>query len=65
MAEVAQLFAQIDQQRPSREDGMAEAMRIAEALLFAAAEPLDEKDIEKRMRHGPRCVKGRLRVARR
>ena len=31
---------------------MAEAMRIAEALLFAAAEPLDEKDIEKRMPRG-------------
>ncbi|HUZ90413.1 MAG TPA: SMC-Scp complex subunit ScpB [Methylocella sp.] len=27
-------------------------MRIAEALLFAAAEPLDEKDIEKRMPRG-------------
>ncbi len=53
MAEVAQLFAQIDQtQRPSLEDGLAEAMRIAEALLFASAEPLDEKDIEKRMPRG-------------
>ncbi len=31
---------------------MAEAMRIAEALLFASAEPLDEKDIEKRMPRG-------------
>src|SRR5579875_3933196 len=27
-------------------------MRIAEALLFASAEPLDEKDIEKRMPRG-------------
>jgi len=53
LAEVAQLFAQIDQtQRPSLEDGLAEAMRIAEALLFASAEPLDEKDIEKRMPRG-------------
>ena len=53
LAEIAQLFAQIDQnQRPSRDDGLAEAMRIAEALLFAAAEPLDEKDIEKRMPRG-------------
>jgi len=31
---------------------LAEAMRIAEALLFASAEPLDEKDIEKRMPRG-------------
>jgi len=53
LAEIAQLFAQIDQnQRPSGDDGLAEAMRIAEALLFAAAEPLDEKDIEKRMPRG-------------
>jgi segregation and condensation protein B len=53
LAEVAQLFAQIDQnQRPSLDDGLAEAMRIAEALLFAAAGPLDEKDIEKRMPRG-------------
>lgn len=53
MAEVAQLFAQIDQtQRPSLDDGLAEAMRITEALLFASAEPLEEKDIEKRMPRG-------------
>ena len=53
MADMAQLFAQIDQnQRPTRDDALAEAMRVAEALLFAAAEPLDEKDIEKRMPRG-------------
>ncbi len=53
MAELAQLFAHIDpSQRPVRGDGLAEAMRIAEALLFAAAEPLAEKDIEKRMPSG-------------
>lgn len=53
MAEIAQLFAQIDQtQLGAREDGLAEAMRIAEALLFAAAEPMDEKDIAKRMPRG-------------
>jgi segregation and condensation protein B len=53
LAELAQLFAHIDpSQRPSRDDGLAEAMRIAEALLFAAAEPLAEKDIEKRMPRG-------------
>ncbi len=50
MAEVAQLFAQIDPSaRPSRDDGLSEAMRIAEALLFAAPEPLSEAEIEKRM----------------
>ena len=53
MAELAQLFAHIEpSQRPTRDDGLAEAMRIAEALLFAAAEPLAEKDIEKRMPRG-------------
>jgi segregation and condensation protein B len=53
LAELAQLFAHIDpSQRTSRDDGLAEAMRIAEALLFAAAEPLAEKDIEKRMPRG-------------
>lgn len=53
LAEIAQLFAQIDQtQRPPLDDGLAEAMRIAEALLFASAEPLEEKDIEKRMPRG-------------
>ncbi len=53
MAELAQLFPHIDSgQRPPRDDALAEAMRIAEALLFAAAEPLAEKDIEKRMPHG-------------
>jgi segregation and condensation protein B len=53
LAELARLFAHIDpDQRPSHDDGLAEAMRIAEALLFAAAEPLAEKDIEKRMPRG-------------
>lgn len=53
MADIAQLFAHIDQsQRPASDDALAEAMRIAEALLFAAAGPLDEKDIEKRMPRG-------------
>ncbi|HMF06387.1 MAG TPA: SMC-Scp complex subunit ScpB [Methylocella sp.] len=36
----------------TRDAGLAEAMRIAEALLFAAAEPLAEKDIERRMPRG-------------
>ncbi|MGQ0443866.1 MAG: SMC-Scp complex subunit ScpB [Beijerinckiaceae bacterium] len=53
MAELAQLFAHVDRsQWPARDDGWAEAMRIAEALLFAAAEPLAEKDIEKRLPRG-------------
>ncbi len=53
MAELAQLFAHIDpSQRSPRDDGLAEAMRIAEALLFAAVEPLAEKEIEKRMPRG-------------
>jgi segregation and condensation protein B len=53
LAELAQLFAEIDQgQWVTRDAGLAEAMRIAEALLFAAAEPLAEKDIERRMPRG-------------
>nr|WP_245276184.1 SMC-Scp complex subunit ScpB [Methylocapsa aurea] len=35
---------------------MAEAMRIAEALLFAAPEPLGEQDIEKRLPRGVTAV---------
>lgn len=58
MAELAQLIAQMAPNPHSeREEGMAEAMRIAEALLFAAPEPLDEKAIEKRM---PRTVETRV-----
>lgn len=53
MADLAQLFGDIDEaQAPLRSSGLAEAMRIAEALLFASAEPLVEKDIEKRMPRG-------------
>jgi len=53
LAELAQLLAEIDQsQLLSRENSLAEAMRIAEALLFAAAEPLSEADIERRMPRG-------------
>jgi segregation and condensation protein B len=51
LAELAQLFAHIEPSQ-RRDDGLAEAMRIAEAMLFAAAEPLVEKDIEKRMPRG-------------
>ncbi|MCI0601196.1 MAG: SMC-Scp complex subunit ScpB [Beijerinckiaceae bacterium] len=47
---MAQLLAEIDQsRRVSQDSSLAEAMRIAEALLFAAAEPLAEADIERRM----------------
>lgn len=58
MVELAQLIAQIAPSPHSeREECLAEAMRIAEALLFAAPEPLDEKAVEKRM---PRGVETRL-----
>ncbi|MCI0735725.1 MAG: SMC-Scp complex subunit ScpB [Beijerinckiaceae bacterium] len=44
------MLAEIDQsRRVSQDSSLAEAMRIAEALLFAAAEPLAEADIERRM----------------
>lgn len=53
VAELAHLLAHVDRsQWQARDDGLAEAMRIAEALLFAAAEPLAEKDIEKRLPRG-------------
>jgi len=53
LAELAQLLAEIDQgQRGNRDGNLAEAMRIAEALLFAASEPLSEKEIERRMPRG-------------
>ncbi len=53
MAELAQLLAEIGQeQRQARSGSLAEAVRIAEALLFAAAGPLSEADIEKRMPSG-------------
>ncbi|MCI0466743.1 MAG: SMC-Scp complex subunit ScpB [Beijerinckiaceae bacterium] len=50
---MAELFVEIDErQRGSRDSSLAEAMRIAEALLFAAAEPLAEAEIERRMPRG-------------
>jgi segregation and condensation protein B len=53
LPELAQLFAENDQSPwITRERKLAEAMRIAEALLFAAAEPLAERDIERRMPTG-------------
>jgi segregation and condensation protein B len=53
LPELVQLFPEIDQgQMLNRDGSLAEAMRIAEALLFAASEPLAEKEIEKRMPRG-------------
>lgn len=58
VAEIARLFPEGDDgssspDGPSKIDaGLAEGMRIAEALLFAAPEPLAEQDIEKRMPRG-------------
>jgi segregation and condensation protein B len=53
LAELAQLLDDIDQSRWKTADGtLTHAMRIAEALLFAAAEPLSEKEIERRMPRG-------------
>lgn len=53
MANVAHLLSELDRApRPGRDGGLAEAMRIAEAMLFAAAEPLSEKEIGKRMPNG-------------
>lgn len=55
MAEIARLFPE----HPTVHDGsdtnsaqLAEAERIAEALLFAAPEPLSEQEIEKRLPAG-------------
>jgi segregation and condensation protein B len=58
VGEITRLFREGDSSRPSQEGqseidaALVEAMRIAEALLFAAAEPLAEQDIEKRMPRG-------------
>ena len=51
MAEIAVLYPQ----QPSDGEGsgevaaMTEGKRIAEALLFAATEPVEQKELEKRM----------------
>ncbi len=55
MGELARLFPQregepeIDTSYPSSDPRFGEAVRIAEAMLFAAADLLDESEIEKRM----------------
>ncbi len=58
MAEVARLFADVlvdeaeTESMPADEALIGEAMRIAEAMLFAAAEPLEESEIARRMPEG-------------
>ena len=50
MAEIARLFPDVEQPREARQ--LAEAKRIAEALLFAATEPLAEDKIAARLPDG-------------
>jgi len=50
VAEVARLFAMEEQVEHA--EAVDEAVRIVEALLFAAAEPLDEKQIGERLPEG-------------
>jgi len=53
LPDLAQLFPEVDYgQSVNRDRGLAEAMRIAEALLFAAPEPLSVTEIEKRLPRG-------------
>ncbi len=62
LAEVARLFPQASnpedevQLADPNEAMFGEAMRIAEAMLFAAAEPLDESEIARRMPEGIHVV---------
>ena len=65
MAEIARLFPDVEQ--PSRSDPaaqrLADAVRIAEALLFASPEPMPESEIARRLPDGidVAAVMGRLR----
>jgi len=58
LADIAELFPEFDPQpcgpdASASQDALgAEAIRIAEALLFAATEPLSEADIERRLPRG-------------
>lgn len=58
LAEIARLIPDCNGNRLAQDEtgednfALSEAMRIAEALLFAAAEPLAEQDIEKRLPRG-------------
>ena len=51
MAEIARLFPDTDLDERQAE-ALREATRIAEALIFVSSEPVDEKDIGKRMPEG-------------
>ena len=55
MAEIARLFPENEQDNELDErkaEALREATRIAEALIFVSSEPVDEKDIGKRMPEG-------------
>jgi segregation and condensation protein B len=52
LAEVARLFPDADDRETADPALFGEAMRIAEAMLFAASEPLDEAEIARRMPDG-------------
>ena len=51
MAEIARLFPQ-DELDDVQTEALLQATRIAEALIFVSAEPVDEKDIARRMPDG-------------
>ena len=51
MAEIARLFPQ-DETDDARAEALLQASRIAEALIFVSADPVEEKDIAKRMPDG-------------
>jgi len=51
VAEIARLFPQ-DETDDARAEALLQASRIAEALIFVSADPVDEKDIGKRMPDG-------------
>lgn len=57
MAEVARLFPELVQESVESSEldpqfGLTEAMRIVEALLFAASQPLDERDLQPHIPQG-------------
>ena len=53
MGEIARLFPEMDMPESGADaPALVEALRIAEALIFAAAEPLEESEIKKRMPEG-------------
>ena len=57
MAEVAQLFPEPDDEGSDvKAEALREASRIAEALIFASAEPVDEIEISRRMPDGVKAA---------